>query len=140
MAIRLMRCCMPVPGDEIVGFITRGHGVSVHRTDCVNIIHLPDNERERLIPVEWQSLKETIETYSVEVLIYAQNRTGIFLDISKVFSEKNIDIKSLTSKVSKQEIATMKISFDAKGTEELRVLQAKLRQVPGVMDIERATG
>ena len=140
VAIRLMRCCMPVPGDEIVGFITRGHGVSVHRTDCVNIIHLPDNERERLIPVEWQSLKETIETYSVEVLIYAQNRTGIFLDISKVFSEKNIDIKSLTSKVSKQEIATMKISFDVKGTEELRVLQAKLRQVPGVMDIERATG
>ena len=136
----MWRCCMPVPGDEIVGFITRGHGVSVHRTDCVNIIHLPDNERERLIPVEWQSLKETIETYSVEVLIYAQNRTGIFLDISKVFSEKNIDIKSLTSKVSKQEIATMKISFDVKGTEELRVLQAKLRQVPGVMDIERATG
>ena len=73
-------------------------------------------------------------------MIYAQYRTGIFLDISKVFSEKNIDIKSLTSKVSKQEIATMKISFDVKGTEELRVLQAKLRQVPGVMDIERATG
>ena len=92
LAVRFSRCCNPVPGDEIVGFVTRGRGVSIHRTDCINVINLPEDERERLIDAEWQVEKSfSTEQYSTEIQIFANNRIGLFADISKVFTEKQID-------------------------------------------------
>lgn len=141
VAVRFSRCCMPVPGDEIVGFVTRGRGISIHRTDCVNIINLPELERSRLIDAEWQA--ESIvsgEKYSVEISIYANNRVGIIVDITKVLTEKNISVTGMNCRINKQDKATILISFDVHSTEELQTLVAKIRNVEGVIDIERTTG
>lgn len=141
LAVRFSRCCSPVPGDEIVGFVTRGRGVSIHRTDCINIISLPEEERVRLIPAEWQSTEEdaSVGKYQVEIKIYANNRIGMFVDISKVFTEKGIDIKSVNTRVNKQGLATVVMQFETKGTRELHTLCEKIRQIPGVIDIERTS-
>jgi len=139
LAVRFSKCCSPVPGDEIVGFVTRGRGISIHRTDCVNIINLPEIERARLIDAEWQNPDSlgSKEKYFTEIKIYANNRIGIFVDISKIFTEKQIDISSMNSRVSKQGKATITMAFEISGTEELNRLTDKLRQVEGVLDIER---
>ena len=103
LAVRFSRCCNPVPGDEIVGFVTRGRGVSIHRTDCINVINLPEDERGRLIDAEWQVEENpsSTEQYSTEIQIFANNRIGLFADISKVFTEKQIDITSMNVRTSK---------------------------------------
>ena len=142
VAVRFSRCCSPVPGDEIVGFVTRGRGVSIHRTDCINIINLPEPERVRLIDAEWQQPEgeENKERYSTEIQIYANNRIGMFVDISKVFTERQIDITSMNVRTSKQGKATIIMTFDIHGKEELTRLTDKLRQIEGVLDIERTAG
>ena len=142
LAVRFSRCCNPVPGDEIVGFVTRGRGISIHRTDCVNMINLPEDERARLIDAEWQK-PETDSgsaTYSTEIKVYANNRIGLFVDISKVFTERQIDIKSMNVRTTKQGMATIIMTFDIHGVEELNRLTDKIRQIESVLDIERATG
>ena len=142
VAVRFSRCCSPVPGDEIVGFVTRGRGVSLHRTDCINIINLPESERVRLIDAEWQQPEgeENRERYSTEIQIYANNRIGMFVDISKVFTERQIDITSMNVRTSKQGKATIIMTFDIQGKEELNKVTDKLRQIEGVLDIERTAG
>ena len=142
VAVRFSRCCSPVPGDEIVGFVTRGRGVSIHRTDCVNMINLPADERARLIDAEWQQPENanSKERYSTEIQIFANNRIGMFVDISKVFTERQIDITSMNVRTSKQGKATIVMTFDIHGIEELNRLTDKLRQIEGVLDIERTAG
>lgn len=142
VAVRFSRCCSPVPGDEIVGYVTRGRGVSLHRTDCVNILNLPEDERVRLIDAEWQKLENDAgsERYSTEIQIYANNRIGLFVDVSKVFTERQIDITSMNVRTSKQGKATLIMTFDIHGIEELNRLTDKLRQIEGVIDIERTAG
>ncbi|MCD8123374.1 MAG: bifunctional (p)ppGpp synthetase/guanosine-3',5'-bis(diphosphate) 3'-pyrophosphohydrolase [Clostridiales bacterium] len=142
VAVRFSRCCSPVPGDEIIGFVTRGRGISIHRTDCINIINLPEDERNRLIDAEWQKTEgETApERYSTEIQIFANNRIGLFVDISKVFTERQIDITSMNVRTSKQGKATIIMTFDTHGIEELNHLIDKLRQIEDVLDIERTAG
>lgn len=142
VAVHFSKCCSPVPGDEIVGFVTRGRGVSIHRTDCVNIINLSDMERVRLIDAEWQQgvLEGSNGLYLAGIKIYGHNRTGLLVDISRIFTERSIDINSIHSTTSKQGIATIEISFNTKGREELSSLIEKVRQVESVIDIERTTG
>ncbi|MCB6609529.1 bifunctional (p)ppGpp synthetase/guanosine-3',5'-bis(diphosphate) 3'-pyrophosphohydrolase [[Clostridium] symbiosum] len=142
LAVRFSKCCSPVPGDEIVGFVTRGRGISIHRTDCINVINLPEEERERLIDAEWQQPEGSTgkEKYSTEIKIFANNRIGMFVDISKVFTERQIDITSMNVRTSKQGKATIMMAFDIHGIEELNKLTDKLRQIEGVLDIERTAG
>ena len=141
VAVRFSRCCAPVPGDEIVGFVTRGRGVSIHRTDCVNIINLPEMDRVRLIEAEWQPEDtKSAEKYLAEIIIYAHNRSGLLADISKTFTEKNIDIQSMNTRTSKQGIATMVVTFEIGGRNELTAMIDKLRMIENVIDIERTTG
>ncbi|MGN0133001.1 MAG: RelA/SpoT family protein [Lachnospiraceae bacterium] len=141
VAVRFSKCCSPVPGDEIVGFVTRGRGVSIHRTDCVNIINLQEIDRARLIDAEWQ--EESLgggEKYLAEIVIYADNRNGLLADISRALTEKNIDIISMNTKTSKQGIATLATSFQISSREELNRIIDKLRNIESVIDIERTTG
>ncbi|HEY9575391.1 MAG TPA: ACT domain-containing protein, partial [Lachnospiraceae bacterium] len=142
VAVRFSRCCNPIPGDEIVGFVTRGRGISIHRTDCVNVIHMSDLDRSRLIEAEWQTgLKlEKNESYSVEINIFAQNRTGLLVDISKVFTEHKIDMKSLNVRTSKQDVVTMSVSFSVHNSQELNNLTNKLLPIQNVIDVERTRG
>ena len=142
VAVHFSKCCSPVPGDEIVGFVTRGRGVSIHRTDCINIMNLSELEKVRLIDAEWQQGAEHGDNglYLAEIKIFGNNRTGLLVDITRIFTEREIDISSINSKTSKQGIATISISFNTKGKEELSSLIEKIRQVESVIDIERTTG
>ena len=138
LAVRFSRCCNPVPGDEIVGFVTRGRGVSIHRTDCVNMIHLPVEERNRLIEAEWSvEAKKSQDFYPVEIVIYSYNRSGVLFDVSRIFTENEIDVKSMNVRTTKQEKATIVVGFETKGVEQLNKLVKKLRGVESVIDIER---
>lgn len=140
VAVRFSKCCNPVPGDEIVGFVTRGRGISIHRTDCVNILNFPANERARLIEAEWEQTENKDEKYSAEINIYAGNRKGLIVDISRLFTEANIDVRFMNSRVNKKQLATINLGFIVSGKEELNRLIDNLRKIDGVTDIERATG
>ena len=142
MAVRFSKCCNPVPGDEIVGFVTRGRGMSIHRTDCVNVINLSAAERSRLITAEWEDPGDTEEggQYLAELKLYADDRRGLLLDITKVFTEEKIDVKSMNTRTSKKGTATMDMGFIVHGREELNRVIKKLRQIENVIDIERTTG
>ncbi len=136
LSVRFSKCCSPVPGDEIVGFVTRGRGISIHRTDCVNMMNLPEMERARIIDAEWQAP----EKYVAEIDIYANNRNGLLADITKALTEKNISILSLNTRISRQGLATMQVSFEVESKEELNRVIDKIRGIESVVDIERATG
>jgi GTP pyrophosphokinase len=142
VSVRFSRCCAPVPGDEIVGFVTRGRGVSIHRTDCINIVNLSPFERQRLIDAEWEQEEsdETGEKYLAEIAIYAHNRNGLLADVSKALTEKNIDIRSVNTRTSKQGIATMVIGFEIGGRDELQSIIDKLGNIDSIIDIERTRG
>ena len=142
VSVRFAKCCSPIPGDEIVGFVTRGRGVTVHRTDCINIINLPEEERARLIDAEWHQGAETEGKglYLAEIIIYCNNRTGLLVDITKIFTERKIDVNSVNSRTSKQGIATIAMSFEVPDKATLNYLIEKIRQVESVLDIERTTG
>ncbi len=138
LAVRFSRCCNPVPGDEIIGFVTRGRGVSIHRTDCVNMINLPLEERNRLIEAEWSpDAKRREEYYPVEIVIYSFNRSGVLFDVSRIFTENEIDVKSMNVRTTKHNRATIVVGFETKGVEQLNKLVKKLRGVESVIDIER---
>ncbi|HAT02522.1 MAG TPA: GTP pyrophosphokinase [Oribacterium sp.] len=139
LAVRYAKCCSPVPGDEIVGFVTRGRGITIHRTDCINMMNLPKDEKERLIEAEWQA-ENAHETYATELQIFTNNRMGLIVDISKILTDANIDIKALASRVGKNDKATITVSFDIHNKEELKDIVAKLKKISGIIDIERAQG
>ena len=142
MAVRFSKCCNPVPGDEIVGFVTRGRGMSIHRTDCVNMLHLSEAERGRLIEAEWEDPEETEGggQYLAELKMYGNDRQGLLMDISRVFTEAKIDVKSMNIRTSKKGTATIDTGFIGHGREELNSVIEKLRQVDGILDIERTAG
>ena len=140
LSARCAHCCNPVPGDEIIGFVTRGRGITVHRTDCINILNLPASERSRIIEAEWDVEDNANDTYSAELRIYCNNRIGLLVDISRVFSESGIDITSINMKNSKSGTGTLQLTFDIHGKEELTKIAEKLKSVPDVIDITRAIG
>ena len=142
VAVRFAKCCSPIPGDEIVGFVTRGRGVTVHRTDCINIVNLPEEERVRLIDAEWQ--KDATEgqkgLYLAEILIYGNNRIGLLVDITKIFTERKIDVLSVNTRTNRHGLATIAMSFEVSDKSVLNYLIEKIRQVDSVVDVERTTG
>ena len=138
LSVRFSKCCNPLPGDEIVGFVTRGRGISIHRSDCINVINMSEADRARIMDAEWQ--KESVEsggTYQVEIVIYANNRKGLLVDVSRTLTEKNVNILGVNTRTSKQDIATMQVMFETSGKEEMNKIIDKLSKIPGVIDIER---
>ncbi len=141
VAVRFSRCCSPVPGDEIVGFVTRGRGVSIHRTDCINVINLQEEDRARLIEAEWSVPTDSkTELYEAEIKIFAINRRGMLADLSKAFTENKIDVTSMNVRTSKNETATISVGFEINGVEHLNTVIKKLRNIEGIIDIERTSG
>lgn len=139
VSVRFSKCCSPVPGDEIIGFVTRGRGVSIHRTDCINMMNLSEADRHRIIEAEWQMPSEgkDDELYDTEIIIYAYDRMGLLLDITKVFTENKTAVKSMNIRTSKQGIATINVGFAVHGVAALHELTKKIRNVDGVKDIQR---
>lgn len=141
VAVRFSKCCNPVPGDDICGFVTRGRGVSIHRKDCVNVVKMQEEDRTRLIEARWQSDSPASGgKYTATIKIFANNRSGLLADISRTLSEKNIDIISMNTRTSKQGLATMETAFQVSSRDQLREIVDKIRQIDSVIDIERTTG
>ena len=144
VAVRFSKCCSPVPGDEIVGYVTRGRGVSIHRTDCINMMNLPEEDRARLIEAEWQMPsnreKAKEELYVAELKIFANNRNGVLLDVSKVFTENKISVTSMNVRTNKQGTATIAVGFEVYGVSQLKILIGKLQNIESVLDIQRTSG
>lgn len=141
VAVHFSKCCSPVPGDKIVGYVTRGRGVSIHREDCVNVLGMTDEEKERLIEAEWQA-KGNDETalYVTEIKIYAMDRRNIIFDISKVFTEMLINVTSMTLRTNRQGKATINVAFEIHGVEQMNKVIAKIRAIDDIIDIERTMG
>ena len=141
VAVRFSKCCNPVPGDDIVGFVTRGRGVSIHRADCINVMKMAQDDRSRLIDAKWENETSTGgEKYTADIKIFANDRNGLLADISRVLAENNIDIMSMNTRTSKQGLATMETSFQVTSREELKRVIDKIRTIDSIIDIERATG
>ncbi|MDO4318414.1 MAG: bifunctional (p)ppGpp synthetase/guanosine-3',5'-bis(diphosphate) 3'-pyrophosphohydrolase [Lachnospiraceae bacterium] len=142
LAVHFSRCCAPVPGDEIVGFVTRGRGISIHRTDCVNILHLPRADQQRLIEAEWSMDEEekTDRLYNAEIKIFARNNPGVLLEVTRVLSEDKVNISSIIARPGKNDISTIVVAFEIRGTGQLNSIINRLRQIDQVLDIERTTG
>ena len=140
VSVHFSKCCNPLPGDEIIGFVTRGRGISIHRTDCINVMNMLETDRVRLIEAEWEKGSENAQKeYLADINIFANNRNGLLVDVSRVFTEENIGITSVNCRINKQNIATIYVSFNIHSTMELDSIIQKLRSIQGVLDIERNT-
>lgn len=140
VAVRFSHCCNPVPGDEIVGFVTRGRGVSIHRTDCVNIINLNEFERHRLIDAEWDTECKRDMSFTAEVKIICGDRVGLVLDISKAIADEGILIKSFNTRTTKDGTSILNVIMVIKDTDQLEKICTKFKNIPSVDEIERVSG
>jgi guanosine-3',5'-bis(diphosphate) 3'-pyrophosphohydrolase len=138
LLIRFSKCCSPVPGDEIVGFITKGRGISVHRKDCVNILSLPDEEKQRLIDVEWDKQKGNM-AYDTDINIVAEDRKGLFSDLSRVCEDMDVHITGVNAKSAKDGIVNITMTLSINNTSQIEKLLRNLGSVAGVVDVFRAT-
>lgn len=142
LAVRFSKCCAPVPGDEIVGFVTRGRGISIHRTDCTNLLSMPESERSRVIEAEWEGGSDGLgnNKYVAEIEIIATNRNGLLADVTKALTEKNIDIQSLNTRMSKAGVCTISVSFETGNKDELQHTLEKILNIESVISAERSAG
>ncbi len=140
VSVRFSKCCCPVPGDEIIGFVTKGRGVSIHRTDCINILMLDDISRHRLVETEWhqESLKDRSNRYNAHIRITGTDRVGLLFDVSKMFSEEKIPVMDFTAQVvDGVALFTAIIIIDTK--DQLEKITNKLSNLKGVKNVERVT-
>ncbi|MGO9334777.1 MAG: RelA/SpoT family protein [Acidimicrobiales bacterium] len=133
--VRLSRCCTPVPGDRVIGFVTRGRGVSVHREDCANAIALAADEKERLIEVEWDEDRTGVFVVAIEVK--ALDRTRLLADVAKVLSEHHVSIISSSTHTTPDRVSRMRFEFELADPEHLDLLLENLRLLDSVYDAYR---
>ena len=132
--VKLAKCCTPVPGDTIVGFITRGNGVSVHREDCPNVKGF-DGELERMIEVEWAGSSSTV--FRVHIQVEALDRGGLLSDITRVLSEHHVNILTATVQTDSQRLATSRFVFEMSDTTHLDRVLSAVRRIDAVYDVYR---
>ena len=133
--VKLSKCCNPVPGDEIVGYITKGRGVSVHRKDCVNVKDLL-SEENRMIDVEWYN-EDSNTSYQVEIQIYSNDRNGLLVDILKEIGTTKAKILGVNTKTTKERIAIIDVTLEVENLEELNKAQKAIRKVDSVYEVNR---
>ena len=132
--VRMARCCNPVPGDDIIGYITRGRGVSVHRADCTNIGHTPD-DLNRMIEVDWEGA--TQDQFQVSVSVHAYDRSGLLMEVMAVLSEMKINISNINAKTDDAKDVTIHLMLDIKDLSQLDYVMTKLRRVKDVYSVHR---
>jgi GTP pyrophosphokinase len=135
--VRLSKCCTPVPGDEIMGFVTHGHGVSVHRVDCVNLVHLTEIQRERMVSVHWAPSEGAV--FLVAIQVEALDRTGLLSDVTKILSDQHVNILSASVTTSRDRVAISRFSFEMGDPKHLGDVLRAVRGVDGVYDVYRVT-
>ena len=139
LMLRLSHCCNPVPGDEIIGFITKGHGISIHRQDCPNVTQLEDGE-DRLIDVSWSNndLKSHAK-YEVTLEVYAFNRDGLLNDVIQTLNSMQININGVNARLDKREMAALVVNVMIRNKEEMQRVIDKLKQIYDVYTVRRVT-
>lgn len=133
--VKLARCCNPIPGDLVIGYITRGSGVSVHRADCPNVLSNNPDEQSRLIEVSWDVGIDSV--YKVNIVITSVNRPGMMADIMMATSEAKLNIFSLNCRTDKNKVATTHIGLDISSLEQLEYIMNRIRRMKGVYSVER---
>jgi GTP pyrophosphokinase len=134
---RLSRCCTPVPGDEITGFVTRGHGVSVHRADCENLLHLSASQPERLVAVHWSPTEESV--FLVAIQVEALDRTRLLSDVTRALSDQHVNILSASVTTSRDRVAVSRFTFEMADPKHLDDVLRAVRSIDGVFDVYRVT-
>jgi GTP pyrophosphokinase len=135
--VRLSKCCTPVPGDPITGFVTHGHGVSVHRVDCVNVVHLTDTQRERMVDVHWAPTDGSV--FLVAIQVEALDRTRLLSDVTRVLSDLHVNILSATVTTSRDRVAFSRFTFEMGDPKHLGHVLRAVRAIDGVYDVYRVT-
>ena len=133
---RLSRCCNPVPGDDIVGYITKGRGISVHRKDCPNV-QLPESEQNRLIEVDWEDTANTGQQYDTELVVEGYNRNGLLNEVLNVINSTTKSLNSVNGKVDANKIATISVNIGILNTQQLDFIVDKIKQIPDVYSVRR---
>jgi GTP pyrophosphokinase len=133
--VRLSKCCTPVPGDEIQGFVTHGHGVSVHRVDCVNLQHLTQTQRERMVTVHWAPSDASV--FLVAIQVEALDRTRLLSDVTRVLSDQHVNILSASVTTTRDRVAISRFSFEMGDPKHLGDVLRAVRGVDGVYDVYR---
>ena len=136
MLVRMAKCCNPVPGDDIVGYITRGRGVSVHRKDCKNLNNLKESEPERIIEVSWE--RGRTESYQVDLRIDAVNKSALLNDITHIIKEEKINLLSVMARTSDNNKAVINLSLELSSTEHMYDIMKKIESISGVLNVSRA--
>ena len=136
LLIRLSRCCNPVPGDDIVGYITKGRGISVHRKDCPNV-QVPENEQSRLIEVDWEDTANTSQQYDTELVVEGYNRNGLLNEVLNVINSTTKSLNSVNGKVDVNKIATITVNIGIMNTHQLDFIVDKIKQIPDVYSVRR---
>ncbi len=135
--VKLAKCCTPVPGDDIVGFVTRGSGVSVHKSDCHNVASLL-NEPERMVDVEWAPTSSSI--FLVQIQVEALDRSGLLSDVTRVLSESHVNILSASVSTSSDRLALSRFVFEMGDTTHLDAVLNAVRRIDAVYDVYRVNG
>ncbi len=135
--VKLSQCCSPLPGDDIIGFITRGHGVSVHKKDCVNYLSQKDAEPDRWVPVRWAG-KESANYYKVALEVVGYNRIGIFSDVLASLSEARITTHEAAARVLKNGNFMASLTISVAGTAELEGVISRMKKISGVLSVDRS--
>jgi len=137
LLIRFSKCCNPVPGDEIIGFITKGRGISVHRRDCVNMLSMSEIEKERFINVEWDQRKLD-KAYDTDICILSEDRKGLFSDLSKVCEDMDVHIAGVNAKSAKDQFVNITMTLSISNTNQMEKILRSIKNVPGVAYVYRA--
>jgi len=137
VTVRLSRCCNPVPDDDIIGYITRGRGVSIHRIDCPNIAHHHESEKERIIEVAWDAEAEAV--FHVHIEAIALDRPKLAMDIMTTIADTKTIINSIHARAAKNNLAVVDLKLEIKGLDHLKFLVEKIKRVKDVMDVKRIT-
>ncbi|TCP54421.1 GTP pyrophosphokinase [Tumebacillus sp. BK434] len=135
MLIRFSRCCNPVPGDEIQGFVTKGRGVSVHRTNCPNLHAVEENEDNRLIEVEWESAPTV--SYSVEIEITALDRRGLINEVMMAVAESKTDITAVSGRADKRKMATISLTINIRNVDHLHTVVERIKRIKDIYTVRR---
>lgn len=141
VAVRFSKCCNPVPGDEIIGFVTRGRGVTIHRTDCINVLCLTEEDRHRLIDAEWdmQAKEEGKASYLAEIRVTGSDRVGLIMEVSRVLTDEDISVKSFSARTTREMTAIFNITIEINGKEQLEKIIKRLMNLKDIIEIERVS-
>lgn len=137
LMIRMARCCNPVPGDDIIGFITKGRGISVHRKDCDNLKSLPPQERARFIDVSWDTDNTQDKSFNAELTLIAKDQKSMISSISKICEDLDVNISGLNAKANRDETVVINLNLSIQNKEQMEKIIRSLKNVPGIMEAYR---